>query len=212
MQQRHPSKATAAAAAIVADWDVTELYPQDVLSVVWKCIYVDHRRHVIRVKEESYLLNVPNILTREEVVTLLQRAMYLEGQRFRIHSILKYHVPLEPQELLSERNDASFLQSVQHIDDLELPPSVPLFHDLHEIVFLLVQPPPPPPSSLSSPSPSSSLSSSPTPPPQCCTELRRPHTKRVWIRHLGNNRTMRAAATSTSTSTSTSNSNSTCLA
>jgi hypothetical protein len=78
-----------------------EFYKDNVYYIHLSFLYVNGENTLEKVKEESYLLQNPNVLTKEEMLGLLKRNTFLQKKKYSLLSILKYNITLSPEEIHS---------------------------------------------------------------------------------------------------------------
>ena len=122
-------------------------YLDDLYSLKVISIYLDICMNIVNVKEERFFLKKMNFLSKEELIGLLKKNGCYQTKTYKIQSILKYNLTLQPTEIqpfLQDRDhdpdiDNKYLQPIQHIEDTSLSPSISMFQDLNDIYFLFAE-------------------------------------------------------------------------
>jgi hypothetical protein len=120
-----------------------EFYKDNVYYIHLSFLYVNGENTLEKVKEESYLLQNPNVLTREEMLGLLKRNTFLQEKKYSLLSILKYNITLSPEEIHSflksgqkERQEKDYFSLVKHIDDIFFEKTIHMFQDLNHLLIV----------------------------------------------------------------------------
>lgn len=118
-------------------------YKEDIHCITVRSIFIDKQLTIQRIKKEPIVLKTPNRVSREEVVSIIKRTTQDTAPiKYSLLSILKYNIDLEPVQLntfLKSNNKISFLSTVNNVDTVSFGPSIYLFQDLNELVFLFYE-------------------------------------------------------------------------
>ena len=99
---------------------------------------------VENIKEETLILSVPNNITREEIIYLLKKNTTSNGKHYKIISILKYNITLNPDQVTKYVNTPmheteTYLEEIKHIDSISFDKSICVFQDLTDICFIFYE-------------------------------------------------------------------------
>lgn len=114
-------------------------YKENVDCITVRCIFIDKQLMIQRIQKEQIVLKTPNCLSREEVVAIIKRVN--EHTKYSL-SILKYNIDLDPVHLntfLKSNHNPTFLSTVNNVDTISFVPSIYLFQDLNEVLFLFYE-------------------------------------------------------------------------
>lgn len=119
-------------------------YKKNITFINIRCIYVDTNLDIIRFKKNKVLLNTPNYLSREEIISVIKNNTSQENMKYSLVSIIRYNFDLEPFDLntfLKSTSTKSFLSVVKNIDSIYFSPSIYSFQDLNELIFVFYEKP-----------------------------------------------------------------------
>jgi len=112
-------------------------------------IYMNHDFIIEKIKEEKIELKKANILSREEIISLIKHNNVDNYNKYSLFSILKYNIHLDPSDLKTfikskqtslNSTPFSFLTSIVNIDTIFFEPTIYMFQDLNELLFLFWKP------------------------------------------------------------------------
>jgi len=125
------------------DKNYSDFYIEDVVSIKVHFIYVNKERNIEKIKKEKLLLKTPNILSREELLSLLKQNMSENNSEYFLSSILKYNITLESNEIrkycTSQYSPEDYMTSISAIDVIPFKKTITMFQDLNHLFFLLVE-------------------------------------------------------------------------
>jgi hypothetical protein len=123
-----------------------DFYLDDIYYTEIHFIYININNTIEKIKEEQFLLKVPNIISREEIVGLLKRNIILDNKRYSILSILKCNITLKPEEIkgfLSSTNSFAyldnFLEPIKNFNDIVFEKTINMFQDLNDLLFIFYE-------------------------------------------------------------------------
>lgn len=114
-----------------------QYYSEDVTFITVSCIYVGDQNEVVKLKTLNVLLKAPNVFSKDELIAIIKQ----NADTYKLMSILKYNINVEPSELktfLKAKNPTSFLQNVAFIDDIHFEKSISMFQDINELIFIFI--------------------------------------------------------------------------
>jgi hypothetical protein len=118
-----------------------DFYKDDVYYINTRFVYINKSGDIERIKQDSYLMNTKNYISREEVIGLLKRNLGGCSNKFSLLSILKYNITLDVEDVQSFLKSSTnkyeyFLTNVKHIDGITFDKTIHMFQDLNELVFV----------------------------------------------------------------------------
>ena len=121
-----------------------DFYKENIYYTNVHIIYVNRNLEIENIKEETLILSVPNNITREEIIYLLKKNTTSNGKHYKIISILKYNITLNPDQVTKYVNTSiyeteSYLEEIKHIDSISFEKSISLFQDLTDIYFIFYE-------------------------------------------------------------------------
>lgn len=101
------------------------------------CLYVGHDLNLEKITTTEIQLNTKNKLTKAEVKYLIKLNERFNNDKFKLITIFKHNVDSEPQNILTEEDNAcSFLDKKDKIDDIIFEKTSKVFMDLNSLFFL----------------------------------------------------------------------------
>lgn len=123
-----------------------EFYKDDIYYTNVHIVYINNNMEIVQIKEDTFLLSKSNIITREEIVGILKRKSCNNNKQYKLVSILKYNITLEPENVSKYLNgdydavkEYSFLEDIKHVDAIHFEKSISLFHDLTDIYCIFYE-------------------------------------------------------------------------
>jgi hypothetical protein len=120
-----------------------DFYKEDVSFINIHYIYINLSNEIERMNEDKYLLSTKNIVTKDEVLSIIHTNSKNQGKKYSILSILKYNMCLEPEQiplfLKKQDKQVSFLHSLKNIGDIQFEKTIHMFHDLNDLYFLFYE-------------------------------------------------------------------------
>lgn len=97
-----------------------------------------------KIKFENFLMSTPNYILRDEIIGILKRNSIIDNIRYKLLSILKYNVELEPCDIplfLKNKLNPSFLMVNKNIDSIKFEKTINTFQDLNELIIIFYENP-----------------------------------------------------------------------
>jgi hypothetical protein len=119
-----------------------EFYKDDLCYVHLKCIYVNKDGDIEKINQDTFIMNKPNIVSREEILQILKQTMTHNSINYSLLSILRYNITLDPDDvkhfLLNDDMNAydKFLTTIQNIDTITFEKTINMFQDLNSLIFV----------------------------------------------------------------------------
>jgi len=122
-----------------------DFYKEDVTFINMHYIYINTSNEIERIKEDKYFLPNKNLVTKDEVISIIHTNSKSQNKKYSILSILKYNISLEPEQipfyLKKKYKQVSFLNSLRNICDIHFEKTIHMFHDLNDLYFLFYENP-----------------------------------------------------------------------
>ena len=119
-----------------------EFYKDDLYHINLRTIYINRNNEIDKIKNESFLLTEPNKISREEILGILKNNSIDNETKYRLLSILRYNINLEPDEIknyLINKDNQTYLSIIKHIDTITFDKSISMFHDLNDVIFVFYE-------------------------------------------------------------------------
>ena len=121
-----------------------DFYTDDNYYVNIHFIYINKNKEIEKIKEETFLMKTPNIISREEIIGLLKRNTMNENRNYSLLSLLKFNLNLEPEDIrfflsVDSEEDNNFLIPIQHIDTITFQKTISMFQDLNSLYFIFLE-------------------------------------------------------------------------
>jgi hypothetical protein len=117
-----------------------DFYKDDIYYINLKIIYVNRCNEIEKIKQESVLLNQPNIISREEVLQILKRSLTNDSRMYSLLAILKYNCHLDAEDikpfLLYPDKYSHYLTVVKNIDAVKFDKTISMLHDLNDLILI----------------------------------------------------------------------------
>ena len=132
----------------IADEIYEDFYKEKLSYIKTFFVYVNSNNEINKIREDSFILNDKNIITKEELMYLIKNNEKEENTEYRLLSLLSYNIDLEPSELKhyienenldDEKEQYNFLKSIKVIEDIEIKETITLLHDLNSLYFIYYQ-------------------------------------------------------------------------
>jgi hypothetical protein len=120
-----------------------EFYKDDVYYTDVHFVYVSKNNEIVTVKQEPFLFNNKNYITREELVGLIKRNSIVDSTRYSVMSILKYNITLEPDDIKSFvlGQEDNYLTPIKNIDTIKFDKTIHMLQDINDLLIILYEKP-----------------------------------------------------------------------
>jgi len=134
-----------------------DFYNEKVNTIRVFFMYINNDNIVINIKKETVDLNVTSILSREQLLSLIKENQN-DGVKYRLFSLLRYNINLEPDEIemfaspstststseAAQRTskagtgpyESRFLTNIEDINDIHFNDTIGIFQDLNAVYIL----------------------------------------------------------------------------
>ena len=119
-----------------------DFYKDDLYFTNLKIIYINRENEVEKIKQDTFLMTLPNYISREDILEILKRHSIDNNRRYSLLSILKYNITLDCDDIkgfLKNMINENFLNSIQHIDAITFEKSIHMFQDLNDIILIFYE-------------------------------------------------------------------------
>ena len=119
-----------------------EFYKDDLYYVHLKFIYVNLEGDIEKINQDTFIMNIPNIISREEILQILKQTMTHNNIPYSLLSILRYNITLDADDVKhflesdSMNTYDKFLTIIQNIDAITFQKTINMFHDLNSLIFI----------------------------------------------------------------------------
>lgn len=121
-----------------------DFYKEPVKSVIVYLLYVNKENELQHIHKDRCLIDNNNgILKREIIITFIKRYHHLFSVNYKLFSLLKYNIDLEPIEVehfSSKKNESiyenRFIHSEKHLNDIHFTDTIHMFQDLNALFFI----------------------------------------------------------------------------
>jgi hypothetical protein len=121
-----------------------DFYKDDVYYANLQFIYLNRSNEIDKIKQETFLMTIPNMISREEIIGILKKNLIEDDKRYTLLSILRYNIILDVEDVKNfviKKNSLlltdNFLSVIKNIDAISFKKTINMFHDLNELIFVL---------------------------------------------------------------------------
>jgi hypothetical protein len=130
----------------IKDKPYNDFYKDNIFSMNINIIYIDKDNNIVKVNEETFLMQKPNVISREELLGIIKKHTVTNNSKYSLFSILRYNITLNPEDIdifLKANNfeyyNKFFLTSLKHIDSIVFDKSIITFQDLNTLFILFYE-------------------------------------------------------------------------
>lgn len=120
-----------------------EFYRDDLYYINLKFVYVNRANEIEKIKQESFLMSIPNFVLREEILQILKKSSQDNERNYSLLSILRYNNTLEVDDIKNflkyPDNERNFLTIIKNIDAISFEKTIHMFQDLNDLVFIFYE-------------------------------------------------------------------------
>jgi len=120
-----------------------DFYKDDVYYTDVHFVYVSKGSEIVTVKQEPFLFNNKNYITREELIGLIKRNSVVDSTRYSVMSILKYNITLDPVDIKSFvlGQEENYLTPIKNIDTIKFDKTIHMLQDINDLLIVLYEKP-----------------------------------------------------------------------
>lgn len=123
-----------------------DFYKDDVYYANLQFIYLNRSNEIDKIKQETFLMTTPNLISREEIIGILKKNLIEDDKRYTLLSILRYNIILDVEDVKNfviKKNSLlltdNFLTVIKNIDAISFKKTINMFQDLNELIFVLYE-------------------------------------------------------------------------
>jgi len=122
-----------------------DFYVDDIYYINVHFVYINKNLEIEKIKEETFFIKTPNVISREEMIGLLKRNMLNENRSYNLLSLLKFNINLTPENISSflkmdhTISHDDFLLPIRYIDTITFQKTISMFQDLNSLYFLFLE-------------------------------------------------------------------------
>ena len=121
-------------------------YKEEVASINYYCIYIDATNSIIKIKKNKQLI-IKNTINKEQLFYILQKNSTDNHTKFKLSSILKYNIELEPENITKfinakyknitqDREDNPQFQEIKTIDDITYEDTINILQEINALFII----------------------------------------------------------------------------
>jgi len=130
----------------IGDKPYNDFYKDNIFSININIIYIDKDNNIVKVNEETFLMQNPNTISREELVGIIKKNTTINHNKYSLFSILRYNITLNPEDIniflktnTFEHYNKFFFTSLKHIDTIVFDKSIITFQDLNALFIIFYE-------------------------------------------------------------------------
>jgi hypothetical protein len=123
-----------------------DFYKDDVYYVNIHYIYINKSNNIEKIKKESLLLSIPNIVTREEIIGILKKNSIIDNINYSVLSILRYNITIDNEDIhhflknsISMELNNNYLTPIKNFDAIKFEKTIYMFQDLNDLLFVFYE-------------------------------------------------------------------------
>jgi hypothetical protein len=122
-----------------------DYYKEPVTAINIYLLYVNKDNELEHINSDKCLFNESGLLKREIIISLIKRYQVLFSVHYKLLSLLKYNIDLEPTEIKDftdedfNTSNKRFLHSEKYLEDIRYNDSIHMFQDLNALFFLFYE-------------------------------------------------------------------------
>ena len=119
-----------------------EFYKDDLYYINLKFIYINRRNEIEKIKMETFLMSLPNKISRDEILQILKKTTIDENRRYSLLSMLKYNITIEPDDIknfLVYPEERNFLITIKNIDTILFDKTISMLQDLNDLILIFYE-------------------------------------------------------------------------
>ena len=124
------------------DNEYKNFYKENIHSVKVRYLYINKNNCLEKIKEETIILKKENVISKEEIITILKKNNTLNDNKYSLLNLLKYNIDLEPIQLkkfLKQNLETNYLTSIKTIEEIYFKPIIYMFQDLTDLFILFYE-------------------------------------------------------------------------
>ena len=130
-----------------AEADYNNFYKEPVSSIRLYMLYINEAKEITQCVKNRCRLDDKNCLKRECIIPLIQHYQQHDGKQYKLNSLLRYNIDLNPEDIGDFVDEAAslsskrFLSAEKYLDDIHYKDSITLFQNLNALYFIFFEVP-----------------------------------------------------------------------
>lgn len=132
-----------------------DFYKEPVTSIKLFFLYVNTANELEHIYSDVCLLNAEGVISGNNIVSLIKHNQYFHSVKYKLISLLKYNIDLEPHEVpyyisdaaddlaaaAADKNTTRFFTTERYLGgDIRFVDSINMFQDLNALFFIFTEP------------------------------------------------------------------------
>ena len=127
-----------------AENDYKDFYKEPVKSITLFLLYVNKENELERINTDTCVLSENGVLKRDLIITLIKRYQILFSKKYKLLSLLRYNIDLEPSDInvfLKEDDNLynCFIKPEKYLDDIYYADTIAMFQELNALYFIFCE-------------------------------------------------------------------------
>lgn len=119
-------------------------YSESVKTIQINCVYINETKLIVKCEKFLYLLKTENVITRDELVSIIKKQSCQNSINHSVFSILKYNFDLDTKDISNFLEDDitksnMYLTSLKRIEDIQFNNTILFFNDINELIILFYE-------------------------------------------------------------------------
>jgi hypothetical protein len=123
----------------LSEMEYSSFYKEKIESIKLNYIYVDENNQIDCINQENFLVENGKI-DKDKIIDIIRINRNRGKMKYKLISILKYNITLEPDHIKNYINDDEFnddfLSKIDVLQDVYFKDTINLFHDLNCLYFI----------------------------------------------------------------------------
>lgn len=120
-----------------------DFYKEPVVTIKLFYIYVNHEKEIEHIHTDIYSFLEKGWLKRDAIISLIKQNEMLYALKYKLASLLRYNIDLNPNEIKDYINNANrednvnrFVTSEKYLNDILFVDTINMFQDLNALFFI----------------------------------------------------------------------------
>ena len=123
-----------------------DFYKDNIFTVNINIFYINRDNNIEKVSEEVFLMQTPNIISREEIIGIIKKNSMLNSNKYSLLSVIKYNITLNPEEItpflktnIFDYYNEHFFTTLKNIDTIYFEKTINMFQDLNTLFIIFYE-------------------------------------------------------------------------
>jgi hypothetical protein len=121
-----------------------DFYKEETKNIKLYFLYVNTSNTLESVKSDSLILGEKNIVTKDQLVSIIKRNQHSNNIRYKLLSLIKFNIDVEPNDILTfiqedDKNSDSFTTSEKYLNDIKFHDTICMLQDLNSLFFVFYE-------------------------------------------------------------------------